>query len=80
MLKDVEAAIINTNWALQADLNPAKDSLAIESSDSPYVNVLAVKKENKDIDKIKALSETLTSDEVRKFIEEKYDGSIIPAF
>lgn len=80
VLKDVEAAVINTNWALQADLNPVKDSLAIESSDSPYANILAVKKENKDSDKIKSLSETLTSDEVRKFIEEKYDGSVIPAF
>ena len=75
VLEDVEAAVINTNWALQADLNPVKDSLAIESSDSPYANILVVKK-----DKIKALSETLTSDDVRKFIEEKYDGSVIPAF
>ena len=80
VLEDVEAAVINTNWALQADLNPVKDSLAIESSDSPYANILVVKKENKDSDKIKALSETLTSDDVRKFIEEKYDGSVIPAF
>ena len=80
VLEDVEAAVINTNWALQADLNPVKDSLAIESSDSPYANILVVKKENKDSDKIKALSEVLTSDEVRTFIEEKYDGSVIPAF
>ncbi|WP_294133377.1 MetQ/NlpA family ABC transporter substrate-binding protein [uncultured Clostridium sp.] len=80
VLEDVEAAVINTNWALQADLNPVKDSLAIESGDSPYANVLAVKKENKDSDKIKALSDALTSEEVRKFIEEKYDGSVIPAF
>ena len=54
--------------------------MAIESTDSPYANILAVKKENKDSDKIKALSEILTSDDVRKFIEEKYDGSVIPAF
>ena len=57
-----------------------KDSLAIESGDSPYANILAVKKENKDSDKIKALSDALTSEDVRKFIEEKYDGSVIPAF
>lgn len=80
VLEDVEAAVINTNWALQANLNPLKDSLAIESTDSPYANILAVKKENKESDKIKALSDTLTSEEVRKFIEEKYDGSVIPAF
>ncbi len=79
VLEDVEAAIINTNWALQADLNPVEDSLAIESSDSPYANILVVKKENKDSAKIKALSEVLTSDEVRTFIKEKYDGSVIPA-
>ena len=80
VLEDVEAAVINTNWALQAELNPVKDSLAIESGDSPYANILVVKKENKDSDKIKALSETLTSEDVRKVIEEKYDGSVIPAF
>ena len=80
VLEDVEAAVINTNYALEADLNPIKDALAIESSDSPYANVLAVKKENKDSEKIKALTEALTSEEVRKFIEEKYDGSVIPAF
>ena len=80
VLEDVEAAVINTNWALQADLNPVKDSLAIESGDSPYANILVVKKENKNSEKIKALSDALTSEEVRKFIEEKYDGSVIPAF
>ncbi|WP_297713103.1 MetQ/NlpA family ABC transporter substrate-binding protein [Clostridium sp.] len=80
VLEDVEAAVINTNWALQAELNPVKDSLAIESGDSPYANILVVKKENKDSDKIKVLSETLTSEDVRKVIEEKYDGSVIPAF
>lgn len=80
VLEDVEAAVINTNWALQADLNPVKDSLAIESGDSPYANILAVKKENKNSEKIKALSDALTSEEVRTFIEEKYDGSVIPAF
>ena len=80
VLEDVDAAVINTNWALQADLNPTKDAIAIESGDSPYANILAVKKENKDLEKIKVLSEVLTSDEVKKFIEEKYQGSIVPAF
>lgn len=79
-LDDVEAAVINTNYALEAKLNPSKDALAIESKDSPFANVLAVRKEDKDKPYIKALSEALTSPEVKKFIEEKYNGSIIPAF
>lgn len=80
VLKEVDAAVINTNYAIEAKLNPSKDSLAIESKDSPYANVLAVKKENKDKDYIKALSKALNSPEVKKFIEDKYKGDIVPAF
>jgi D-methionine transport system substrate-binding protein len=80
VLNDVDAAVINTNYALEAKLNPAKDALVIEAKDSPYANILAVKKADKDKPHIKALSKALTSPEVKKFIEEKYQGSIIPAF
>ena len=80
VLPDVDGAVINSNWALQANLNPTKDSIAIESGDSPYANILAVKKSNKDLEKIKALSDALTSEDVKKFIEEKYEGSVVPAF
>jgi D-methionine transport system substrate-binding protein len=79
-LQDVDAAVINTNYALEAKLNPTKDALAIESKDSPYANVLAVKTEDKDKPYIKALSEALNSPEIKKFIEEKYKGNIVPAF
>lgn len=79
-LDDVDAAVINTNYALEAKLNPSKDALAIEDKNSPFANILAVKKSNKDKDSIKALSKALTSPEVKKFIEEKYKGSILPAF
>ena len=79
-LKDVDAAVINSNYALQAKLNPTKDSIAIESKDSPYSNVIAVRADNKDSEKIKALSKAVTSPEVKKFIEEKYNGAIIPSF
>lgn len=79
-LDDVAIAVINTNYALNVGLNPTKDALAIENSDSPYVNVVAIRKEDKDSDKAKALTKALNSDEVKKFIEEKYDGSIVPAF
>jgi D-methionine transport system substrate-binding protein len=79
-LDDVDAAVINGNYALEAKLSP-KDALATEAKDSPFANVLAVKKADKDKDSIKALSEALTSPEVKKFIEDKYkDGSVIPAF
>ena len=80
VLEDVDAAVINTNWALQAELNPTKDAIAIEDGNSPYANILAVKKKNKDLEKIKVLSEVLTSEEVKEFIEENYEGSIIPVF
>ena len=79
-LSDVDFAVINTNYALNVDLNPTKDALAIESSDSPYANILACRQDNKDSEKIKALTKALNSDEVKKFIEEKYKGSIVSAF
>lgn len=79
-LDDVDAAVINTNYALDAKLNPTKDALVLEDKSSPYANVLAVRKQDKDKPYIKALSEALNSPEVKKFIEDKYKGSIIPAF
>ncbi|OFI05301.1 D-methionine-binding lipoprotein MetQ precursor [Clostridium acetireducens DSM 10703] len=80
VLDDVEAAIINTNFALDANLSPSKDSILLEGKDSPYVNALVVKEENKDKEYIKALSKALNSPEVKKFIEEKYKGNLIAAF
>lgn len=80
VLVDVDVAVINTNYALSADLNPTKDAIAIESSDSPYSNVLACREDNKDSEKVKVISKALTSEECKKFIEEKYEGSIVPSF
>lgn len=79
-LNDVDFSIINTNFALQADLNPLKDALFIENGDSPYANILVTKEGKENTAWFKALEETLTSDEIKKFIEEKYNGSIVPAF
>ena len=79
-LKDVDLAVINSNYALEAKLNPTKDSIAIESTDSPYANILAVRKGDESSEKIKALTKALTSPEVKKYIEEKYNGAIIPSF
>ena len=80
VLVDVELAIINTNYALEADLNPLEDALFIEDADSPYANILTTREDNKDDENIKALIEVLNSDEVRDFILEKYQGAVVPAF
>jgi len=79
-LQDVDAAFINGNYALDAGIDPVKDAILREGKDSPYSNVVAVKTENKDDLKIKALVKALQSDKVRKFIVEKYHGIITPTF
>jgi len=82
VLQDVDFAIINGNYALDAGLNVNKDALIIESADSEgadlYANILVVKAGNEETDKTKALVEALTSDEVKAFIEETYEGAVVP--
>lgn len=80
VLADVDLAVINSNYALGAGLNPTTDALAIESSDSPYVNVLVVKEGNEDNEAVQALVEALHSDAIRDFITEEFDGAVVPAF
>ncbi|SHF26415.1 D-methionine transport system substrate-binding protein [Caldanaerobius fijiensis DSM 17918] len=80
VLQDVDGAIINGNYALDAKLNPLKDALIIEDKDSPYANILVTRPDNKDNPAIKALAKALNSPEVKKFIEDKYKGAIVPAF
>ncbi|TDT45647.1 MetQ/NlpA family ABC transporter substrate-binding protein [Fonticella tunisiensis] len=79
-LPDVTAAAINTNYAMEAGLNPVKDSIFIEPKDSPWVNIIAARPDNKDDERIKKLVEIYHSDEVKKFIEETFQGSVIPGF
>ncbi len=75
-----DAVIINSNFAIDAKLSPISDSIALEDSKSPYANLVAVKPENKDEAKIKALIEVLHSDAIKTFIKDTYkDGSVIPA-
>ena len=80
VLTQVDLALINTNYALEAKLDPSKDALVIEGSDSPYVNILVTREDNKDSDAVKKLVAALHTPEVKKFIEEKYKGAVKPAF
>lgn len=77
VLKDVDYAIINSNYAIEAGLNPTADALEIEGSASSYGNILAVKEGNEDSDLIKALVAALESQQVADFIAEKYDGAVV---
>ncbi|VVQ20419.1 D-methionine-binding lipoprotein MetQ [Pseudomonas fluorescens] len=80
VLTQVDLALINTNYALEAKLDPSKDALVIEGNDSPYVNILVSRADNKDSDAMKKLAAALHSPEVKKFITEKYKGAVLPAF
>ncbi|MBV4472582.1 MetQ/NlpA family ABC transporter substrate-binding protein [Pseudomonas sp. B2M1-30] len=80
VLTQVDLALINTNYALEAKLDPSKDALVIEGSDSPYVNILVSRADNKDSAAMQKLAAALHSPEVKKFITEKYKGAVLPAF
>ncbi|MFL1502720.1 MetQ/NlpA family ABC transporter substrate-binding protein [Pseudomonas sp. O64] len=80
VLDQVDLDVINTNYALEAGLNPAKDALIIEDAKSPYVNFLVARPDNKNSDAIQKLAKALTSPEVKAFIEKKYSGAVVPAF
>ena len=77
VLQDVDIAVINTNYALGADLS-ADLVLQTEAGDSPYVNVLVVKEGNENSDKTKVLVDAITSQDVKDYITEKYNGEVIP--
>ena len=74
---EVDLAVINSNYALGAGLNPVEDALALESSDSPYVNVLVCKEGNENEPKIKALVAALQSQQVKDFMDENYKGAVV---
>ena len=77
VLQDVDYAVINSNYAIEAGLNPVKDSLGIEGSSSAYGNILAVKEGNENSDKIKALKAALESKQIADFISSKYEGAVV---
>ncbi|QHI72728.1 MetQ/NlpA family ABC transporter substrate-binding protein [Aminipila terrae] len=82
VVKEVAFVVLNGNYALEAGFSVKKDAIAYEKSDSEaaktYVNIIAVKKGNENSEGIKALVDVLKSDEVKKFINDKYDGAVIP--
>ena len=79
-LEDVALAVINCNFALGAGLNPMKDAIALEGKDSPYVNIVAIRAGDAGRPELASLKKALTTPAMKKFIEEKYKGSIIPTF
>jgi D-methionine transport system substrate-binding protein len=79
-LDDADASVINTNFALEGGLSPKEDALLIEGSESPYANIVAVRSEDQDNESIQKLIKALQSQDVKKFIEGKYKGAIVPAF
>ncbi len=80
VLDQVDLALINTNYALEAGLNPNKDALVIEGADSPYVNILVTREDNKNAEAVQKLVKALQSDKTKAFINEKYQGAVVPAF
>ncbi len=80
VLQEVDGAVINANYALEAGLNPVKDGIVVEGKDSPYANLVAVRAGEETEAKFVKLLEALQSDEVRNYINETYDGAVVPAF
>lgn len=79
-LADADIAIINTNYAIASGLNPKTDSIAMEKADSPYVNVIVVRKGDEDLPWVKTLVEAYHSDAVKAFIEQAYNGAVITSW
>lgn len=78
--KDSGAAVINSNFAIGQGLDPTKDSIFLESTDSPYANLVAIRKEDADKEKFQKFLKVLNSEEAKTFIEETFKGAVIPAF
>jgi D-methionine transport system substrate-binding protein len=80
VLDQVDLALINTNYALEAKLVPTRDALFIENSKSPYANLIVTRPDNKDNEAVKKLVAALQTPDVKAFIETKYKGAVVPAF
>jgi D-methionine transport system substrate-binding protein len=80
ILNQVDLALINTNYALEAGLNPTEDALVIEGAESPYVNILVAHESRANDEAIQKLAKVLTTDDVKAFIKKQYEGAVVPAF
>ena len=80
VLNDVDAAVINTNYATQAGLDPVKDALTRENPKGPYVNIIAVRTEDKDKPWVKTLVESYHSPEVKAYIEKTFKGAVLTSW
>jgi len=80
ILKDVDGAIINGNYALEADLIPTRDGILLEDKDSPYANIVTIRNGEENNSKLQALIKALQSEKVKTFINDKYNGGVVPAF
>lgn len=76
----ITAAVINTNYALEGGLDPINDPLFIEEKESPFANIVVAKEDRKDDPNLKKLVDALTTEEMKKFIEDKYEGALVPVF
>lgn len=79
-LDDVTAAAINTNYAIEAGLDPVKDAIAREAAESPYANIIVVKESDKDKPWVAKLVKAYQSDEVKRFILDKFKNAVVPAW
>lgn len=79
VLDQVDLAVINTNYALDAGLSPRNDALTLEGGDSPYVNYLVARADNRDDPRIRALAAALTSQTIKDYINRTYAGAVVPA-
>jgi D-methionine transport system substrate-binding protein len=79
-LSEVDLAAINTNFALEAKLVPTKDALLLEDKNSPYANIVVAREDNKNSEALQKLVKALQTDDVKKFINDKYQGAVVPAF
>ena len=80
VLQDVDGAVINGNYAIEAGFNPSEDSLLIEDENSPYANIITIRSGEENDPNLKALLDALQSEEVKSFIEGNYEGGVIPVF
>ena len=80
VLPDVDGAVINGNYALEAGLNPAEDAILLEGAESPYANILVVKECNEGDPRVAVLLKHLQSEKVAEFILSRYEGGVVPAF